>query len=141
MANNTIPNDNSNPMANNTNNDTTSSTNPVTNSPNTPTPSLNPGNEDSSKGDDDSILDDIESLPVPAIASVGAIILILIIVVTILLIVCCKVKRTSKHGMYLISTFLLHYITVDTFICFLFIPDETVYPSNVYVFTNKKDWN
>ena len=57
------------------------------------------------EGDDESILDTIESLPVPAIASVGAVILIMIIVVTILLIVCCRMKRSSKNGMYVISMF------------------------------------
>ena len=108
MTNSTIPNDDiSNPMANDTSKDDIS---PVTDSPNIHTPSPSPMNEDFSnstmgEGDDESILDTIESLPVPAIASVGAVILIMIIVVTILLIVCCRMKRSSKNGMFVISMF------------------------------------
>ncbi|XP_065908914.1 uncharacterized protein [Dysidea avara] len=100
MTNSTIPNDDiSNPIANDTSKDDIS---PVTDSPNIHTPSPSPMNEDFSnstmgEGDDESILDTIESLPVPAIASVGAVILIMIIVVTILLIVCCRMKRSSKN--------------------------------------------
>ena len=62
-------------------------------------PNDSPSNTTASSEDDEGILDRIESLPVPIIASVGAVILILIIVVVLLIILFCRMKKSSKNGM------------------------------------------